>query len=138
MSKPTMRPDEVSDVLNRPLSRELLARDATRLAYVAPDGTPRSIPRGSPCHRAAVVMWLVKAPAGRGTRRLVPEQAACGQPGMPAGRSGGCGNRCHSCRSSGPTGSRAARAPGIRASSKAQASTAGPVRRSAQRAVGGW
>jgi hypothetical protein len=37
MSKTTMRPEEVSEVLNRPLSRELLARDVTRLAYVAPD-----------------------------------------------------------------------------------------------------
>nr|WP_112268341.1 pyridoxamine 5'-phosphate oxidase family protein [Lentzea terrae] len=32
------------EVLNRPLSRELLARDLTRLAYVAKDGTPRTIP----------------------------------------------------------------------------------------------
>src|SRR3954464_3518380 len=35
---------EITEVLNRPISRELLARDLTRLAYVAKDGTPRGIP----------------------------------------------------------------------------------------------
>ncbi len=39
-----MQPNEISEVLNRPLSQELLARDLTRLAYVAKDGTPRVIP----------------------------------------------------------------------------------------------
>jgi Pyridoxamine 5'-phosphate oxidase len=39
-----MQPDEITEVLNRPLSRELLARDVTRLAYVATDGTPRNVP----------------------------------------------------------------------------------------------
>src|SRR5215203_5923319 len=40
----TVQPTEISEVLNRPLSQELLARDLTRLAYIAKDGTPRSIP----------------------------------------------------------------------------------------------
>jgi hypothetical protein len=39
-----MQHNEITEVLNRPLSQELLARDLTRLAYVAKDGTPRSIP----------------------------------------------------------------------------------------------
>lgn len=39
-----MQPDEITEVLNRPISQELLARDLTRLAYVAKDGTPRNIP----------------------------------------------------------------------------------------------
>ncbi|MEC3917278.1 pyridoxamine 5'-phosphate oxidase family protein [Nocardia sp. CDC160] len=39
-----MEPNEITEILNRPLSQELLARDLTRLAYVATDGTPRSIP----------------------------------------------------------------------------------------------
>lgn len=39
-----MQPTEITEILNRPHSRELLARDVTRLAYVAKDGTPRSIP----------------------------------------------------------------------------------------------
>jgi hypothetical protein len=46
MSKPTMQPNEISEVLNRPISQELLARDVTRLGYVAKDGTPRTIPIG--------------------------------------------------------------------------------------------
>jgi hypothetical protein len=36
-----VQPSEITDVLNRPISQELLARDLTRLAYVAKDGTPR-------------------------------------------------------------------------------------------------
>ena len=39
-----MQPNEITEVLNRPISQELLARDVTRLAYVAKDGTPRNIP----------------------------------------------------------------------------------------------
>ena len=39
-----MQPTEITEILSRPYSRELLARDLTRLAYVAEDGTPRSIP----------------------------------------------------------------------------------------------
>jgi hypothetical protein len=39
-----MQPNEIAEVLNRPLSQEMLARDVTRLAYVAMDGTPRNIP----------------------------------------------------------------------------------------------
>ena len=32
-----MQPNEITEVLNRPISQELLARDLTRLAYVAND-----------------------------------------------------------------------------------------------------
>ncbi|MGH9059691.1 MAG: pyridoxamine 5'-phosphate oxidase family protein, partial [Acidimicrobiales bacterium] len=39
-----MTNDQVTSILDRPLSRELLARDLCRLAYVAKDGTPRTIP----------------------------------------------------------------------------------------------
>ncbi|MEU6124777.1 pyridoxamine 5'-phosphate oxidase family protein [Streptomyces sp. NPDC047123] len=39
-----MKQAEITEILNRPISQELLARDLTRLAYVAKDGTPRSIP----------------------------------------------------------------------------------------------
>jgi hypothetical protein len=38
-----MQPNEIIEVLNRPISQELLARDVTRLAYVAKDGTPRNV-----------------------------------------------------------------------------------------------
>ncbi|WP_307835940.1 pyridoxamine 5'-phosphate oxidase family protein [Phycicoccus sonneratiae] len=40
----TMQQHEITEVLERPYSRELLARDILRMAYVAPDGTPRTIP----------------------------------------------------------------------------------------------
>jgi general stress protein 26 len=70
MSKTAMRPEEVSEVLNRPLSRELLARDVTRLAYVAPDGTPRSIPIGFTWNGSEIVMCTTKnAPKLRSLRR---------------------------------------------------------------------
>jgi hypothetical protein len=39
-----MQPSEIAEILNRPYSQELLARDLCRLAYVAKDGTPRNIP----------------------------------------------------------------------------------------------
>lgn len=51
-----MRPDEVSEVLNRPGSRELLARDVTRLAYVAADGAPRVVPIAFAWNGKQVVM----------------------------------------------------------------------------------
>ncbi|SFQ17141.1 pyridoxamine 5'-phosphate oxidase family protein [Amycolatopsis rubida] len=55
-----MEPQEVAEVLNRPLSRELLARDLTRLAYVAKDGTPRSIPIAFSWNGAEVVLCTTK------------------------------------------------------------------------------
>ena len=51
-----MRPHEIAEVLNRPLSRELLARDLTRLAYVARDGTPRNVPIGFTWNGREIVM----------------------------------------------------------------------------------
>ena len=60
MSKPTMRPDEISEVLNLPISQELLARDVTRLGYVARDGTPRTIPIGFTWNGAEIVMCTAK------------------------------------------------------------------------------
>jgi hypothetical protein len=40
----TVHPNAITEVLNRPLSQDLLARDVTRLADVATDGIPRTIP----------------------------------------------------------------------------------------------
>lgn len=37
-----MRPNEIIAVLNRPISQELPARDVTRPAHVAKDGTPHT------------------------------------------------------------------------------------------------
>lgn len=39
-----MNPHDPAAVLDLPHSRELLERDLLRLAYVAPDGTPRAVP----------------------------------------------------------------------------------------------
>ena len=55
-----MQPNEISEVLNRPLSRELLARDLTRLAYVAKDGTPRSIPIAFTWNGTEIVLCTTK------------------------------------------------------------------------------
>ncbi|MFE2094007.1 hypothetical protein [Streptomyces sp. NPDC059460] len=38
-----MQPNEIIEVLNRPISQELPARDVPRLAYDAKDGTPRNV-----------------------------------------------------------------------------------------------
>jgi Pyridoxamine 5'-phosphate oxidase len=60
MTKPTMQPNEISEVLNRPISQELLARDVARLGYVAKDGTPRTIPIGFTWNGAEIVMCTTK------------------------------------------------------------------------------
>ena len=55
-----MQPNEITEVLNRPASRELLARRLTRLAYVAKDGTPRNVPIAFFWNGAEVVMCTTK------------------------------------------------------------------------------
>ena len=55
-----MQPNEINEVLNRPISRELLARDLTRLAYVAKDGTPRNVPIAFTWNGAEIVMCTAK------------------------------------------------------------------------------
>ncbi len=55
-----MRPNEITEILNRPISRELLARDLTRLAYVAKDGTPRAIPIAFAWNGSEIVMCTSK------------------------------------------------------------------------------
>ena len=56
----TVQPNEITEVLNRPISQELLARDVTRLAYVAKDGTPRNIPIGFTWNGSEIVMCTPK------------------------------------------------------------------------------
>jgi nitroimidazol reductase NimA-like FMN-containing flavoprotein (pyridoxamine 5'-phosphate oxidase superfamily) len=56
----TVQPNEITEVLDRPLSRELLARDLTRLAYVAKDGTPRNVPMGFTWNGSQLVMCTAK------------------------------------------------------------------------------
>lgn len=55
-----VQPNEIAEVLSRPLSQELLARDLTRLAYVAKDGTPRNVPIGFTWNGAEIVMCTAK------------------------------------------------------------------------------
>ena len=60
MKEMTVQPNEIAEVLNRPLSRELLARDLTRLAYVAKDGTPRNVPIAFTWNGSEIVMCTTK------------------------------------------------------------------------------
>src|SRR3954465_857313 len=65
-----MQPNEIAEVLNRPLSQELLARDLTRLAYVARDGTPRNVPIAFTWNGSEIVMCTSKnAPKLPGLRQ---------------------------------------------------------------------
>ena len=52
----TMQPNQITEVLDRPISQELLARDITRLAYIARDGTPRNVPIAFTWNGAEIVM----------------------------------------------------------------------------------
>src|SRR3712207_6028398 len=56
----TVQPNEITEVLNRPMSQELLARDLTRLAYVATDGTPRNVPIAFTWNGSQIVMCTTK------------------------------------------------------------------------------
>jgi hypothetical protein len=51
-----MEQHEVAQVLNKPLSQEMLGRDIARLSYVAPDGTPRVVPIAFTWNGSEVVM----------------------------------------------------------------------------------
>ena len=55
-----MEPNEITEILDRPISRELLARDVTRLAYVATDGTPRNVPIAFVWNGTEIVMCTTK------------------------------------------------------------------------------
>jgi hypothetical protein len=51
-----MDQNEITEILNRPISQEMLARDLTRMAYVAKDGTPRNVPIGFTWNGAEIVL----------------------------------------------------------------------------------
>jgi hypothetical protein len=55
-----MHPSEITTILDQPYSRELLARDLLRMAYVAPDGTPRNIPIGFTWNGSEIVVCTTK------------------------------------------------------------------------------
>src|SRR3954468_7787311 len=56
----TVQANEVIEVLSRPISQELLARDLTRLAYIAEDGTPRNVPIAFTWNGSEIVMCTTK------------------------------------------------------------------------------
>jgi hypothetical protein len=56
----TVQPSEITEVMNRPTSQELLARDLTRLAYIAKDGTPRAVPIGFTWNGSEIIMCTAK------------------------------------------------------------------------------
>jgi hypothetical protein len=65
-----MQATEIAEILNRPYSQELLARDVCRLAYVAKDGTPRTIPIAFTWNGTSLVMCTsLNAPKLHSLRR---------------------------------------------------------------------
>jgi hypothetical protein len=70
-----MEQREITEILNHPTSRELLARDLTRLAYVAKDGTPRSIPIAFTWNGAEIVLCTPKNAPKLPSLRRHPEVA---------------------------------------------------------------
>jgi hypothetical protein len=65
-----MQATEIAEILNRPYSQELLARDLCRLAYVAKDGTPRTIPIAFTWNGSTLVMCTtLNAPKLHSLRR---------------------------------------------------------------------
>src|ERR687893_1738889 len=71
----TVQPNEITEVLNRPISQELLARDLTRLAYVAKDGTPRNVPIAFTWNGSEIVMCTSKNAPKLPSLRHNPEVA---------------------------------------------------------------
>jgi hypothetical protein len=97
-----VQPNEITEVLNRPISQELLARDVTRLAYVARDGTPRNVLIAFTWNGSEIVMCTSKnAPklaALRENPMVVlsrPAAPGCGaaSPGRRSARATGVGSR---------------------------------------------
>ncbi|MBS2536388.1 pyridoxamine 5'-phosphate oxidase family protein [Catenulispora sp. NF23] len=70
-----MDQNKITEILNRPYSRELLARDITRLAYIATDGTPRSIPIAFSWNGAEIVLCTSKNSAKLPALRQNPQVA---------------------------------------------------------------
>ena len=55
-----MNQSAIDEILNQPLSQELLARDLARLAFIGLDGTPRAIPIGFVWNGSQIVMCTAK------------------------------------------------------------------------------
>ena len=70
-----MRPNEITAILNLPISRQLLARDLLRMAYVAKDGTPRNVPIAFTFNGSEVVVCTSKNAPKLSSLRHNPEVA---------------------------------------------------------------
>ncbi|MGI5330278.1 pyridoxamine 5'-phosphate oxidase family protein [Actinomadura nitritigenes] len=70
-----MEQHEINEILGRPHSQELLARDLTRLAYVAGDGTPRNVPIAFTWNGSEIVMCTTKNAPKLRSLRSRPEVA---------------------------------------------------------------
>ncbi|WP_338758893.1 pyridoxamine 5'-phosphate oxidase family protein [Nocardia vulneris] len=70
-----MHADEITKILNQPLSQELLARDLLRMAYVAKDGSPRNIPVAFTWNGREIVVCTTKNAAKLYSLRHTPEVA---------------------------------------------------------------
>ncbi|MFE3190517.1 pyridoxamine 5'-phosphate oxidase family protein [Nocardia sp. NPDC059240] len=55
-----MNANEIAEILDRPISQELLGRDLLRMAYVAKDGTPRNIPIAFTWNGSQIVVCTTK------------------------------------------------------------------------------
>src|SRR3979411_2097203 len=65
----------IDEVLNRPLRQELRARDLARLAFIALDDTPRSIPIGIFWNGTEIVMCTAKNARKLPALRRIPAAA---------------------------------------------------------------
>ena len=70
-----MEQHEITEILDRPISQELLARDLTRLAYVAKDGTPRNVPIAFTWNGSEIVLCTTKNAPKLPSLRHNPEVA---------------------------------------------------------------
>ena len=70
-----MQPNEITAILNRPISRQLLGRDLLRMAYVAKDGTPRNIPVAFTWNGSRIVVCTTKNAPKLPSLRRHPEVA---------------------------------------------------------------
>ena len=70
-----MHPNEITAILDLPMSQELLARDVLRMAYVAKDGTPRNVPIAFTWNGSEIVVCTTKNAPKLASLRHNPEVA---------------------------------------------------------------
>lgn len=70
-----MHQNEITEILDRPFSQELLARDLLRMAYVAKDGSPRNVPVGFAWNGSEIVVCTSKNAPKLHSLRHNPEVA---------------------------------------------------------------